>query len=335
MLAKPVFTGKPLISIVVPCYNEEEVINETISRLQEFYSQTKGLNVEFIFIDDGSSDGTRNILRAHAFKDAQIKLIGFSRNFGHQIAVSAGIDAASGDAVVLIDADLQDPPSLIHQMIAKWQMGFDVVYCTRLERKGESLFKLLSARGFYRCLNWLSDVKIPIDTGDFRLMSRPVVDALRLMPERDRFIRGMVSWTGFNQVALPYVRAERFAGKSKYPFKKMVKFAKDGIFSFSTKPLKVSVGMGLASAFLALTGIIYALILRIFTNIWVEGWTALMIAVLFLGGVQLICIGILGEYIGRIYTEAKGRPLYLVSESIGFSSHKTIKSDVVDLSVTE
>lgn len=221
-------------------------------------------------------------------------------------------------------------------MIAKWKEGYDVVYGTRTERPGESAFKLATARGFYRLLNKLSDVPIPLDTGDFRLMSRAVVDTLRAMPERDRFVRGMVSWVGFKQVALPYKRAERFAGESKYPLRKMLRFATDGILSFSTKPLQLSVALGMASAALSLIGIAYALFLRIFTNTWVEGWTALMIAVLFIGGVQLVSIGILGEYVGRIYSEIKKRPLYVVQEYLGFSNEgpKMSRSPVVNITNT-
>lgn len=311
-------TGARLLSLVIPCYNEEEVIEETLRQLTQCCSELVALDVELLFVDDGSRDRTREILRAHAAKDPRIKIVGFARNFGHQIAVTAGIDAASGDAVVLIDADLQDPPEVVHQMIAKWLEGYDVVYGTRTQRHGESMFKLATARGFYRLLNKLSDVPIPLDTGDFRLMSRPVVETLKAMPERDRFVRGMVSWAGFRQIALPYKRAERFAGESKYPLRKMLRFATDGILSFSTKPLQVSVAFGLFSAGLALVGILYALMLRLFTNVWVEGWTALMIAVLFLGGVQLISVGILGEYVGRIYSEVKQRPLYVVQEYLGF-----------------
>jgi len=307
--------------MVIPCYNEEEVIGETIKRLKAFCTGLVNLNVELIFVDDGSQDRTRELLKGYALEDSRIKLIGFARNFGHQIAVTAGIDAASGDAVVLIDADLQDPPEIVHEMIAKWREGYDVVYGTRTERHGESVFKIATARGFYRLLNVLSNVHIPLDTGDFRLMSRPVVDTLRAMPERDRFVRGMVSWVGFKQTALPYKRNERFAGESKYPLRKMLRFATDGILSFSTKPLQLSVGLGMLSSTLALAGIVYAIWLRLFTNIWVEGWTALMVAVLFLGGVQLICVGILGEYIGRIYNEVKSRPLYVVQEYVGFNQH--------------
>jgi len=308
----------PLLSVIVPCYNEEEVIVETMARLNDFCAELVGLDVELIFVDDGSRDRTREILKQAAAADPRMRVIGFARNFGHQIAVTAGIDAAKGDAVVLIDADLQDPPGVIHGMIAKWQEGFDVVYGTRSARPGESAFKIATAHSFYRLLNRISDVPIPLDTGDFRLMSRAVVDTLKAMPERDRFVRGMVSWIGFRQTALPYSRAERFAGESKYPLRKMLRFATDGILSFSIRPLQLAVSAGLISAALALVGIGYALLMRIFTSTWVEGWTALMIAVLFLGGVQLTCVGILGEYVGRIYNEIKQRPLYVVQEYCGF-----------------
>lgn len=322
----------PLLSIVVPCYNEEQVIAETINRLKSFCSQLVDLDVEFIFVDDGSRDGTRERLKECIAEDRRFKLIAFARNFGHQIAVTAGLDAAIGDAVVLIDADLQDPPEVVHQMISKWHEGYDVVYGTRTERPGESAFKLATSRGFYRLLNRLSDIPIPLDTGDFRLMSRAVVNTLKAMPERDRFVRGMVSWVGFKQISLPYKRVERFAGESKYPLRKMLHFAVDGILSFSTKPLQLSIALGLGSALIALVGIIYVLFLRIFTDIWAPGWTAMMIALLFMGGVQLVFIGVLGEYIGRIYNEVKNRPLYVVSEYIGFedAGPAFTRSPVVD-----
>ena len=309
---------KSLLSVVIPCFNEEDVLEETIRRLKVFCSELLNLDVELIFIDDGSSDKTRALLKSYASLDSRIRLICFARNFGHQIAVTAGVDAARGDAVVLIDADLQDPPEIIHQMIEKWREGYDVVYGTRSVRQGESVFKLATARFFYRLLNKLSDIAIPLDAGDFRLMNRNVVAAIRSMPERDRFLRGMVSWVGFKQIGLPYSRAKRFAGESKYPLGKMLRFATDGILSFSTKPLQLSVGLGLICSSLSLLGIVYALVLLLFTSMWVEGWTALMIAVLFMGGVQLICVGVLGEYVGRIYNEIKNRPLYVVQEYIGF-----------------
>lgn len=312
---------RPLLSVVVPCYNEDPVIAETARQLRMFCdSVAADTDTELVFVDDGSRDSTRSVLKLLGEQDARIRVIGLARNFGHQIAVTAGMDAARGDAVIIIDADLQDPPDVMRLMLAKWREGYDVVYGTRTERPGESAFKLASARQFYRLLNKLSDVPIPLDTGDFRLMSRRVVDVLRAMPERDRFVRGMVSWAGFKQTALPYQRAPRLAGVSKYPLRKMLRFATDGILSFSTKPLQMAMGLGMAAAAVSMLGIIYALWLRVFTNIWVEGWTALMIAVLFLGGVQLVCVGILGEYIGRIYGEVKRRPLYVVQEYVGYQA---------------
>jgi len=310
----------PLLSIVVPCFNEEVVLPETLQRLKGFAQTTKEVDVELIFVDDGSRDNTRVILKRYAKEDERIKVVGLARNFGHQIAITAGMEVACGDAVIVIDADLQDPPEVMHAMLKKWFAGFDVVYGTRTDRPGESVFKRTSAKAFYRFLNRFSDVPIPLDAGDFRLMSRAVVDILRAMPERDRFVRGMVSWVGFKQIALPYKREARFAGESKYPLGKMLSFATDGLLSFSSKPLRLSVGMGMACAGIAFLGIVYALVLRIFTNIWVEGWTALMIAVLFIGGVQLISVGILGEYIGRIYNEVKRRPLYVVEEIVGIKA---------------
>ena len=309
---------RPLISIVVPCYNEEEVITTTLARLRELCAVHPAYAFEILCVNDGSRDDTLEILRKEAHTDRRLRVIGLSRNFGHQIAVTAGVDNAAGEAVVLIDADLQDPPELIIEMLAKWREGYDVVYGVRTRRVGESTFKLATAKGFYRFLNLISEVPIPLDTGDFRLMSRPVVEALKQMPERHRFVRGMVSWVGFRQIALPYERAERFAGTSKYPLRKMLRFAIDGILSFSTKPLQLAITIGLVAAGLAVLGILYAIYLRVFTSTWVEGWTALMIAVLFMGGVQLLSLGIIGEYIGRIYDESKKRPLYLLRERIGF-----------------
>lgn len=308
----------PLLSVVVPCYNEEQVIHECIRRLLEVGDSIKDMSVEFIFVDDGSADATSALIRQCAAGDNRIKLICFARNFGHQIAATAGIDAAEGDAVVLIDADLQDPPEVIHDMLEQWRMGYDVVYATRRKREGETAFKLMTAQLFYRLLNYLSDTPIPLNTGDFSLMGRNVIKVLQAMPERDRFLRGMVSWVGFRQTSISYDRVKRFAGESKYPLRKMLHFALDGFFSFSTKPLKLSIAFGGFATTLALAGVLYVLIVRLFTNNWVEGWATLMVVVLFFGGVQLISIGVLGEYIGRIYGEIKRRPLYVVSEYAGF-----------------
>ncbi|NGM46200.1 glycosyltransferase family 2 protein [Rhodobacter sp. SGA-6-6] len=311
-------SAPPLISVILPCLDEEEVLGETLARLDRMAADQPGCRFEFVFVDDGSRDGTAAILRAAAARDPRVRLLRFARNFGQQIAVSAGIEVARGDAVVLMDADLQDPPEVVGEMVALWRQGFDVVYGTRSARPADGMVKRGTARLFYAVINRLSEVPIPSDTGDFRLMSRPVVEVLRRMPERHRFIRGMVSWAGFRQTALHYERPERFAGRTKYPLRKMLAFAADGILSFSIRPLQLSIALGLVAAGLALLGIGYALFMRIFTSIWVEGWTALMLAVLFMGGVQLLCLGILGEYVGRIYSEVKRRPLYVVAERAGF-----------------
>lgn len=310
--------ARALVSVILPCLNEEEVLAETLARLDRMSAMPPACDFEFIFVDDGSSDATMALLRQAAARDPRVRVISFARNFGQQIAVSAGIDMARGDAVVLMDADLQDPPEVVTEMIACWRQGYDVVYGTRRSRRHDGALKRITASGFYLVINRLSEVPIPTDTGDFRLMSRAVVEVLRQMPERHRFLRGMVAWAGFRQTALAYDRPERFAGKTKYPLRKMMRFATDGILSFSTRPLQMSIALGLMAALLALIGIGYALFMRIFTSTWVEGWTALMIAVLFLGGVQLLSLGILGEYVGRIYSEVQRRPLYVVREKLGF-----------------
>lgn len=256
--------------------------------------------------------------RLYATDPSHVRVVDLSRNFGHQLAVTAGIDHAAGQAIVLIDADLQDPPEVIATFVARWREGYDVVYGVREERQGESAFKRWTASQFYRVLNRLSDVPIPLDTGDFRLMDRVAVDALRRMGEQDRFIRGMVAWVGYRQIAVSYTRAPRFAGESKYPFFKMLRFAIDGIVSFSISPLKIVTWLGAAASAFAAFGWIYALGLRLLTDIWVPGWTLLFMSMLLLGGIQMISLGILGEYVGRIYREAKRRPLYLVQDSMGF-----------------
>ena len=304
-----------VFSVVVPCFNEEAVIRHTYDRLVEVLEETDN-SFELIFVDDGSRDETWQLLSEIQAQDDRVEVIGFSRNFGHQMAVTAGVDCAHGDAVGLIDADLQDPPEVLVEMFRQWQQGVDVAYGARSDREGESAFKLWTAKLFYRLLNRLSDTKMPLDTGDFRVMDRRVVEVLRQMPERDRFIRGMVSWVGFNQAAVPYHRAARFAGESKYPLWKMVRFATDGLLSFSLVPLKVATGFGLLAAGLAGGGIVYALAKRLFTGDWVSGWTSIFIAVLFVGAVQLLCLGAIGEYLGRLYFQTKGRPLYIVQRHL-------------------
>jgi polyisoprenyl-phosphate glycosyltransferase len=310
----------PLLSVVVPCLNEEEALPETNQRLGAALEQVR-LRFEIIYVDDGSVDATPDILRELAARDGRIRVVRFSRNFGHQMAITAGLEHASGDAVVVIDADLQDPPEVILEFVRKWMEGYDVVYGVRTERDGETAFKLWTAKMFYRSMDRLSDTRIPLDTGDFRLMDRRVVDVLLAMPERDRFVRGMVSWLGFSQVAVRYRRSARTAGVTKFSFFKMLRFAMDGVFSFSIVPLRLATWTGFAASGIAILGIVLALIERIFgVPGLVKGWTSVMTAVLFIGGVQLICLGIIGEYVGRIYGESKRRPLYVLRERIGFEA---------------
>jgi glycosyltransferase involved in cell wall biosynthesis len=319
---RTIHTG--LLSIVVPCLNEERVIRETNRRLLEA-AQHSEMRVEVLYVDDGSTDQTPQILFELHAEDERVKVLRLSRNFGHQVALSAGIEHASGDAVVLIDADLQDPPEVMLEMVALWKQGqWDVIYGTRTDRDGETLWKLGAAKLFYRFINMLSDVPIPVDTGDFRLMDRRVVDALLSMPERDRFLRGMISWLGFRQFALPYRRAARFAGTTKYPMRKMICFALDGVLSFSVVPLRIATMMGFAASVFALTGCLWALGVRLGTHHWVAGWTSLLLAGLFIGGAQLICLGVVGEYVGRIYWESKKRPLFFIQEQLGFEEHSKL-----------
>jgi dolichol-phosphate mannosyltransferase len=310
-----------LISVVIPCHNEAAVLPETHRRLAEVADRLSAAgSFEFIYVDDGSRDETAVVLHDLSGTDPRVRGLRLSRNFGQQIATTAGLEHAAGDAVVIIDADLQDPPEVIEQMIARWQEGYHVAYGQRTERSGETAFKLWSAEVFYRLVQGISPEPIPRDTGDFRLMDRRVVDALLRMPERDRFLRGMVSWVGYRQIAVPYKREPRFAGTTGYPLWKMVGFAIDAIVSFSFAPLRLAVWTGFLVIGLALLGIVYAVILRFFADPsqWVRGWASIFVAVLFMGGVQLISLGIIGEYVGRIYGEVKQRPLYFVRERFGF-----------------
>jgi polyisoprenyl-phosphate glycosyltransferase len=309
------------ISVIVPAYNEELVINETHKRLKDALSSIAA-DYEIIYVNDGSRDKTIEILKEIGAKDSHVRILNFSRNFGHQVAVTAGIQHATGDAVVLIDADLQDPPELIKEFVRKWQEGYDVVYAIRKSRAGETWFKKITAAIYYRTLRKLIDIEIPLDTGDFRLMSRKVVDSLNAMPERHRFIRGLVSWVGFKQIGVEYERQERFAGETKYPLKKMIKFALDGITAFSYKPLQLASWLGVYAALIGFVGILAIIALKFLTAVTVQGWSSLMVVVLFIGGVQLGILGIMGEYLGRIYDEVRGRPLYLLQERIGFDQDK-------------
>ena len=314
--------ARPSLSVVVPCYNEEESIQACHVQLSESLASA-GRSYEIVYVNDGSRDLTMQILRTIQAGDPHIQVINLSRNFGHQVAVSAGIRYAAGGAVALMDADLQDPPEALMEMMNMLETGYDVVYGVRKTRAGESYLKLLTARLFYRILHLLSDTEIPVDTGDFRVMSRRAVDALLRMPESHRLLRGMASWIGFRQLPFYYERVPRFAGQTKYPFRKMLKLALDGVLSFSAVPLRLVSYMGVASGSIALLGIFYALCLRLFTQVWVPGWTLLFIGMLFLGGMQMLSLGVIGEYIGRIYTEAKGRPLFLVQEILSSQSEQT------------
>jgi dolichol-phosphate mannosyltransferase len=276
---------------------------------------------ELVLINDGSIDRTPEIMKELHATDSRVHYVDFARNFGHQIAVTAGIDYAQGDAVIIIDADLQDPPELILEMIEKWQEGYEVVYAVRTERKGEGWFKLFTAKLFYRLIYRITDVNIPLDTGDFRLMDRKVVDALKQMKERHRFIRGMTSWVGFKQTGVYYTREERFAGETKYPFRRMFKFALDAVTSFSFFPLQMAMYLGFIIAGLSALGVLGVIIGRLFGNQAFFGQATTLVMVLFLGGVQLISLGIIGEYLGRIYDEVKGRPMYVVNEAVGFDEN--------------
>jgi dolichol-phosphate mannosyltransferase len=296
------------------------VIASTYKRLVEALESLPRAEFEFVFVDDGSRDSTFEILQTLQATDRRVRVVGFSRNFGHQIAVTAGLEHAAGDVVVLIDADLQDPPEVIGEMLLRWRRGADVAYGVRAEREGETVFKVWTAKAFYRLINRVSDVVIPLDTGDFRLMDRAVVDALLSMPERDRFVRGMVAWLGFKQEPVLYRRAARVAGETKYPLRKMLLFAIDGIVSLSLTPLRLAIWMGFATAAAAALGLVYAILMRVLTDIWVPGWTLLFIACASIGGIQLVFLGVLGEYVGRIYGEVKRRPLYIVRERLGFGS---------------
>ncbi|WP_080834567.1 glycosyltransferase family 2 protein [Cohnella massiliensis] len=302
------------LSVVVPMYNEEEVIETTYRRMTQAL-ENLGETYELVFVNDGSRDRTANIVRDLGKSDGRVKLVDFSRNFGHQIAVTAGMDYASGRVVVLIDADLQDPPELIPDMVALWRQGYDVVYGKRTVRKGESWFKKTTASLFYRTLHAMTSVSIPLDTGDFRLMDRKVCDAIGSMRERSRFIRGMVSWAGFRQTALEYVREERFAGETKYPLRKMIRLSLDAITSFSTKPLKFAGILGFVMSAAGFVYLIVVLCQRIFTDTTIQGWTSTIVISLLFHGITLSLLGVLGEYIGRTYEEAKRRPLYLVADT--------------------
>lgn len=305
------------ISLVVPMYYEEKVVKECYKRLTEVLNGIENYDYEIIFINDGSKDRTLELLEEISEKDNKVKIISFSRNFGHQAAVTAGLKYVSGDAIVIIDADLQDPPELIPDMLKYWEEGNQVIYGKRKSREGESAFKLLTAKMFYKTLNALSDVEIPKDTGDFRLVDKTVVDVVNNLPEHNKFLRGLFSWVGFKQVPYEYERKERFAGNTKYPMKKMIKLASDGIVSFSTKPLKIVGGLGIISICMSVVILIYSILSYLFKwNNLASGWTSLMVTMTFLGGSILISLWMISLYIARIYDESKSRPQYIIDKKI-------------------
>ncbi len=310
-------TYRPVISIVAPVYNEEPILHELYRRISETMDAI-GEDWELVLINDGSFDRSFEIMRELREADDRVRLVNFSRNFGHQLAISAGLDYAQGDAVVIIDADLQDPPSVIAEMVKKWREGYEVIYAVRSQRKGETWFKLFTASLFYRVINGITGVNIPVDTGDFRLLDRRAVLALRAVREHHRFMRGLAVWIGFKQIGIEYVREERYAGETKYPFRKMLRFALDGITSFSHLPLQLATYLGFVIAGLSVLGILTTVILRLSGSQAFFGQATTLVAVLFIGGIQLISLGIVGEYLGRIYNEVKARPLYIVCDAIGF-----------------
>lgn len=317
-------------SIVIPVYNEEAVIHETYRRLTEVMIHT-GEPYELLFVNDGSRDNSASVIKGFGQRDGSVKLINFSRNFGHQIAITAGMDYAAGDAVVVIDADLQDPPELVLEMIAKWKEGYDVVYAKRTQRQGETFFKKQTAHLFYRILRASTDIDIPVDTGDFRLIDRKVCDEMKRLPENNRFVRGLVSWVGFRQTAVEYIREERLAGETKYPLRKMIKLSLDGMTSFSLKPLKLA---GYLGGLLSFSGFLYTLTvlyLKLFTKVAVAGWNALAIMQLFFSGFILIALGVFGEYVGRVYDESRHRPLYIVKDCHGMKKKEQKAKNIVSL----
>ena len=307
---------QPTYSVVVPAYNEQEVINETYKRLTKVMTGM-GEPYELIFVNDGSKDQTVRMIAGFCENDASVRLINFTRNFGHMSAISAGMEHARGKAVFVIDADLQDPPEVFPEMAAKWREGYHVIYGKRLKRKGESVFKRLSAKIFYRLIRRMTSVDLPPDTGEFRLIDRKVCDAVNKLPEKNRYIRGLVSWVGFKQVPVEYVREERYAGVTKYPLQKMIAFAMDAITSFSYKPLKLATMVGFIISLFSFLFILYVIYQHFFTNQTVTGWSSTVAIILFTQGIVLMILGLMGEYIGRIYTELQNRPNYIIQEIVG------------------
>ncbi len=309
--------ARPVFSIVVPIWNEEQVIPELYRRVVDVMTRA-GESWELICVNDGSRDRSLQMLIDLHAQDPRVKVIDFSRNFGHQVAITAGADFAEGDAVIVMDADLQDPPEVVLEMIEQWREGYEVIYAMRAKRQGETWFKLTTAKYFYRILRQITDVEIPVDTGDFRLMDRRVVLAMRQLREKHRFMRGLSSWVGFRQTGVEYERAERYAGETGYPLRKMVRLALTAITGFSYLPLQLATYLGFALALISLVGIFLTIFLRLSGSSFFLGQATTLVSVLFLGSIQLIVLGIIGEYLGRIYDEVKGRPLYIVSHAYGF-----------------
>jgi dolichol-phosphate mannosyltransferase len=309
----------PIVSVIIPCFNEEEVLHETYKRVVSTFTGNWYKDFELFFINDGSSDQTLNILKDFARANDKVKIINFSRNFGHQAAVSAGIQHCAGDVAIILDADLQDPPELIPDMVKIWnEKNCHVVFGVRTERKGESAFKKWSAKLFYRFLNHLSDVSLTVDTGDFRLLDRSVINAFKTFNERNKYIRGIISWMGYKQEPIYYQREPRFAGVTKYPLSRMLKLASVALFYFSKKPLKLSITLGVSSLTIGIVLTIWVLAVQFSGTQTTPGWASTLITIIFFGGVQLITIGVLGEYIGNILDEVKNRPEFLIEEKINF-----------------
>lgn len=311
------YRPKPTISVIVPVYCEESIIELCHKRIAAVLAKLADFQHEIVFVDDGSEDRSLEELKRIAGQDAHVKVVSFSRNFGHQIAITAGLLKACGDVVVIIDADLQDPPELIPDMVRLWRKGYDVVYGKRKEREGETFFKRMSAAIYYRVLNYLSEHEIPRDVGDFRLIDRKVVDEINKMKEPNRFLRGLISWVGFRQIAIEYDRVPRASGESKYPLRKMIRFGVNGIISFSSKPLRMSLNLGFFSIIISFAILLYSLFMH-FSGNTIRGWTSTIIVILFMGGIQLFTLGIIGEYLVGIFEGIKGRPLFIINEEVNF-----------------
>jgi polyisoprenyl-phosphate glycosyltransferase len=312
---------RPRYSIVIPIYNEQESFTDLVQRLREVMDKLDG-PAEVVLVDDGSQDGSYRLMLAANEEDSRFKILQLSRNFGHQIAITAGMDAAAGDAVIIMDADLQDPPEVILEMVAKWQEGYEVVYAVRAQREGETFFKRTSATIFYGIQRRLAEIEQPVQVGDFRLVDRKALNAFLQMRERNRYVRGMFSWIGFRQTSVQYVRASRQAGNSKYPVRKMVRLALDGFVGFSTAPLRFALGLGLVMAVGAVGYGLLAIALKLAGLPYVPGYASLLVTITFLSGIQLMVVGVVGQYVARIYDEVRARPLYLVQESRGFAGHR-------------